>query len=558
MTKKIFKYMELIILVTLISGFLAMLFFQYSYFSAVQMRQLRTETSIAAKAVEQEGVTYLESLDLKGTRVTWIDGNGTVLFDNEADASTMTNHSDRPEIRDALEEGTGQSSRYSSTMTTQMLYCAQKLSDGTVLRISESRNTALTVALSMVQPMIWVFLILLLVTWFASSHLSKKIVQPLEQFDLDNPLENEEYPELAPFLHRIYDQQLEITNQKQSLLRAQKDFRSVSDHMEECLILLDEKGRVLTINQQAKKLLHTDESCIGKDILILERRTAFEQAIRRVADGEHCELQLDYSGRVYQADISPVFTGQEMTGMVVLLFDITDRAQAEQLRREFTGNVSHELKTPLHTISGCSELLQSGDVRPQDTRKFAHVIYSETQRMIALVEDILYISHLDEGAADMHWESVDLTEVVNRVVVQLQPEAMKKQITISVTGHAPRIYAVDRLVESIAHNLIDNAIKYNRDAGSVDVRIESFADDVLLTVEDTGIGIPREDQPRIFERFYRVDKSHSREIGGTGLGLSIVRHAAEILHADVEVSSVPGRGSRFTVSFGRDLLMEEL
>ncbi len=551
MTKRIFKYMELIIVLTLISGFVAVLLLLYSNFKSVQQNQLKAETNFAAKAVESQGMDYLSSLNIKNTRVTWIASDGKVLFDSKADPSSMGNHASRPEVKEAMESGDGESTRFSNTLTTEMIYSAKRLSDGSVLRIAESRNSVLMIALGMLQPMIWIFLILLLVTWFISGRMAKQIISPLNKFDLDHPLENEEYPELAPFLHRIHVQQQEIGMQKESLERAEKDFVTVTGRMKECLILLSWDGKILTINQQAMNLLHADDSCVGRDVLFLERRSEFERALNKAAEGEHSELIMDFSGRKYQTDISPVpFDNSDKTaGMVILMFDVTDRENAELMRREFTSNVSHELKTPLHTISGCAELLEKGNVRMEDTQKFVHVIYGQVQRMISLVEDILYISHLDEGSIDMSWDNIDLKQMAERIADQLRPEAEKRPVTISVSGSAPAVPGIYRLNESIIHNLIENAIKYNKDNGEIHVELKEEKDTVTLSVRDTGIGIPEEDQSRIFERFYRVDKSHSREIGGTGLGLSIVKHAAELLHAELKLESRLGEGSTFTVAF---------
>ena len=552
MTKRIFKYTELIIFVTLISGFAAILFIFYAYFGTVQDKQLKTETAITAQAVEEGGLDYLRGLKLEDTRVTLIAGDGTVLYDNEEDASKMANHADRPEVKEALEKGEGKSTRYSDTKTTAMIYSALRLSDGSVLRVSEERNTVLTVALGMVLPMIWVFLILLIISWRISLKMSRQIVEPLNGFDLDHPLDNQDYPELAPFLQRINNQQKEIRQQKESLIRAEKDFVTVTDHMQECLILLSRKGKIISINNQAMKLLHADESCIGSDILYLERRVEFQRGLKKAADGEHTELILEYAGRHYQADISPIFSEdlKAAAGMVVLMFDVTDRENAEQMRREFTSNVSHELKTPLHTISGCAELLKSGGVRPEDSGKFVDLIFSQTQRMITLVDDLLQISHLDAGAADMKWEQLSLMDVVKSAENRLHGAAMTQNVQMTVSGSRPAlIWGITRLVESIVFNLMDNALKYNRENGRVDVTVTEDDKAVRLSVKDNGVGIPAEDVPRIFERFYRVDKSHSREIGGTGLGLSIVKNAARILHADVDVKSELGKGTEFIIVF---------
>ncbi len=551
MTKRIFKYTELIILLTLVGGFTAILLLFYNYFGTLQHRQLKTETAITAEAVENGGLDYLNGLKVDNTRVTWIAADGTVLFDNEADPASMNNHAERPEVEEALKDGYGESTRYSKTLTTAMYYSAKRLDNGSVVRVAESRNTVFAIALGMLLPMIWIFILLMILTWFLSSHTAKQIVEPLNNFDLDNPLENQQYPELTPFLHRIYSQQREISVQKESLDRTEKDFVTVTEHMSECLILLSVDGKILIINKQAMKLLHTDDSCIGRNILFLERRVVFQEALKKAAGGEHSELILDFAGRRFQTDISPIpgDEGNESAGMAVLMFDVTDKENAEQMRREFTANVSHELKTPLHTISGCAELLQTGAVKPDAQKKFVDTIYSQAQRMIALVEDILTISHLDEGAGDMKWEDINLMEVSNKVAAQLQQQAIAKHIALTVSGNACQIRGVPQLVDNIIYNLVDNAIKYNKENGSVNIDIRPGDEGTVLSVSDTGIGIPEKDIPRIFERFYRVDKSHSREIGGTGLGLSIVKHAAQTMQAELDVTSQPGRGTTFKVTF---------
>lgn len=550
MTRRIFKYMELIILVTLVAGLAAILLMLYGYFGAVQQEQLKTETEITAEGVETGGEAYLESLKLAKTRVTWIDTDGTVLFDNQASTGGMENHLDRPEVKEALQYGTGSSSRFSNTMTTQMLYQARKLSDGTILRVSETRNSVLTIAMGMITPMIWLLGLLLIVTWFAASRASRKIVAPLNTLDLDNPVDSEEYPEISPLLRRIREQQDKIEEQKDSLTREEKDFAAVTSNMAEGLILLNESGTVLSINQQAAKLLKVDaETSTGKDILELERRVEFQNALKGALAGKRGTALLTYGTRKFDADITPVSDGDRTAGIVVLLYDITERENAEQMRREFSGNVSHELKTPLHTISGCAELLESGEVKPEDRKRFVHTIYTQTQRMISLVEDILYISHLDEGSVDMTRENIDLYEAVRKEMENLQHAADQKHVSLRLSGSSVIVPGIRRLTESIIWNLLDNAVKYNKDGGSVNVSVREEGDGAVLTVADTGIGVPEADLPRIFERFYRVDKSHSREIGGTGLGLSIVKHAAVLQNAKVDVKSKVGEGTTFTVAF---------
>lgn len=554
MTKRIFKYMETTILLTLVAGFFAILLALYSYFGAVQINQLNGETDLAARGVETAGEDYLSSLILKNpaTRITLIDQDGTVLYDNKADPATMENHSDRPEFQEAIQSGVGDSTRFSNTLTTEMLYSAKRLSDGKVLRIAESRNTVLTIAMGMVAPMLWIFVLLLIVNWISAMHVSKRIIEPLNNIDLDHPIDNDTYPEVSPLLRRIHQQQEEIAKQQEELARTEKEITTVTNHMEEGLMMISEAGRVLSINTKAQKLLHTDADCLGSDILTLERRIEFQEALDAATEGKHGEAILTYSGHTYQVDISPIAEGEHTSGMVVLFFDVTEKINAENVRREFSSNVSHELKTPLHTISGCAELLESGGVKPEDTKHFIHLIYQETQRMISLVEDILYISHLDEGAVDLKWEELNLHDIAEKTIDNLQAEAEKKNVTMTLEGDSAPIFGIRRLMESIAFNLIDNAIKYNKENGTVDVSVKDLGDKIRFSVADSGIGIPEDDIPRIFERFYRVDKSHSREIGGTGLGLSIVKHAAILQHAKIDVQSVPEQGTMFSITFDKE------
>lgn len=541
--------MEGVILLTLVVGFAVLMAMLYGYFGSLQLKQLRTETEFAAEGMKGRPEEYLKNLQLDGARITWIDKEGTVLFDNQANREQMENHLQRPEIQQAKKSGYGSSTRYSKTLMAEMLYGAKKLQDGSFLRIAESRSTVVSVVLGMLSPILCLLVILFIITWLAASYVSKRIVQPLNELNLESPEENEEYPEIAPLLNRIYEQQQEIREKKKALSRTEKDFLAVTENMTEGLILLSDKGKIISINEPAMKLLEANEDCIGEDILFLERRVSFEKALDEAARGKHSELMLTFGNRTFQVDISPVSADNRTAGMVLLLFDVTDRVNAEQMRREFTGNVSHELKTPLHAISGCAELLEQGGVKKEDEKHFIRTIYAEAQRMISLVEDILYISHLDEGAEDMTWEMLDLRKISDETLEKLKTAALKKQISLDITGEAKEVYGIRRLVESIIYNLVDNAIKYNPEKGKVKLTLEDEKDKVTLAVEDTGIGIPKEEQDRIYERFYRVDKSHSREIGGTGLGLSIVKHALLILHAEITLESTLGEGSRFTVTF---------
>ncbi len=551
MTKQIFKHMQILITIALVAAFAAVLGILYSYFGVVQEGQVRSEAKLAAQGVEADGISYLEKLDLDTTRVTLIASDGQVLYDSEADAVTLENHADRPEVKAALADGEGTSIRFSGTLLKSFVYCAERLSDGTVLRVAEPRDTALNIAAGMIPFVLMLIIILMVCMWFAARRVAKHITQPLNQLDLDHPMENNEYEEISPLLKRIYVQQKQIADEKGRLVRIERDFTAVTQHMAEGLILLDEEGRILNMNNKAGKLLNAGDVYIGTDILALERREKFRKVLAgALLEGEHGETVLPYDRLSYQVDVTPVLDGRKVIGTVVLLFDVTERETAEQMRREFTANVSHELKTPLHTISGCAEMLESGGVKPEDQKKFVHLIYTQVQRMITLVQDILYISHLDEGAVDMNCVKIDMCLMTNKVIESLSHEAEKKHVSVSLESDGEVIYyGVARLTESIIFNLVDNAIKYNKEGGAVHVSLHAGAHTVTLKVADNGIGIPEEDQSRIFERFYRGDKSRSREIGGTGLGLAIVKHAAMLQNAQIRLDSRLGEGSTFTVIF---------
>ena len=551
MTKQIFKHMQILITIALVAAFAAVLGILYSYFGVVQEGQVRSEAKLAAQGVEADGISYLEKLDLDTTRVTLIASDGQVLYDSEADAVTLENHADRPEVKAALADGEGTSIRFSGTLLKSFVYCAERLSDGTVLRVAEPRDTAINIAAGMIPFILMLLIILMVCMWFAARRVAKHITQPLNQLDLDHPMENNEYEEISPLLGRIYTQQKQIADEKGRLVRIERDFTAVTQHMAEGLILLDEEGRILNMNNKAGKLLNAGDVYIGTDILALERREKFRKVLAgALLEGEHGETVLPYDRLSYQVDVTPVLDGRKVIGTVVLLFDVTERETAEQMRREFTANVSHELKTPLHTISGCAEMLESGGVKPEDQKKFVHLIYTQVQRMITLVQDILYISHLDEGAVDMNCVKIDMCLMTNKVIESLSHEAEKKHVSVSLESDGEVIYyGVARLTESIIFNLVDNAIKYNKEGGAVHVSLHAGAHTVTLKVADNGIGIPEEDQSRIFERFYRVDKSRSREIGGTGLGLAIVKHAAMLQNAQIKLDSRIGEGSTFTVIF---------
>lgn len=550
MTKRIFRSILLVAAAVLLASFMLITGVLYDYFSNNQMEQLRAQTALAAQGVEKSGESYFAGLGSHGTRLTWIAADGTVLYDSTATAAKMENHADREEVSRALRTGTGESTRYSTTLMERQLYCAQRLNDGTVVRLSCEQYTPLMLVLGMLQPVIVIAAAALAVSGVLASGLSKRIVRPLNELRLDEPDKIETYPELAPLTDKLRSQQNQLRAQEKELRQRRDEFDAATENMIEGLVLLNERGTILSINKSATKLLDISRYCVGKDILLLNNSRQMQELLGRVRSGEHCEMPVEHGGVSYTVYASPVVSGERIAGTVLLALDMTEKEKAEKLRREFSANVSHELKTPLHTISGCAELLANGMVKPDDIPRFAAQIHSEAKRMITLIEDIIKLSHLDEGAGDMQRCDADLAAIVRATVENLQPAAKAADVTLSVNA-CPAVIknGIPQLLEAIVYNLCENAIKYNRPGGFVKVSVEKNADGTVLTVEDNGIGIPAEQQERIFERFYRVDKSHSKEVGGTGLGLSIVKHAAALHNAKISMHSAPDEGTSISVVF---------
>lgn len=550
MTKRIFRSILLVAAAVLLASFMLITGVLYDYFSNNQMEQLRTQTALAAQGVEKSGEGYFAGLGSHGTRLTWIAADGTVLYDSSATAAKMENHADREEVSSALKTGTGESTRYSTTLMERQLYCAQRLNDGTVVRLSCEQYTPLMLVLGMLQPVIVIAAAALAVSGVLASGLSKRIVRPLNELRLDEPDKIETYPELAPLTDKLRSQQNQLRAQEKELRQRRDEFDAATENMIEGLVLLNERGTILSINKSATKLLDISRYCVGKDILLLNNSRQMQELLGRVRSGEHCEMPIEHGGVSYTVYASPVVSGERVAGTVLLVLDMTEKEKAEKLRREFSANVSHELKTPLHTISGCAELLANGMVKPDDIPRFAAQIQSESKRMITLIEDIIKLSHLDEGAGDMQRCDVDLAAIARATVENLRPAAKAADVALSVNA-CPAVIknGIPQLLEAIVYNLCENAIKYNRPGGFVKVSVEKNADGTVLTVEDNGIGIPAEQQERIFERFYRVDKSHSKEVGGTGLGLSIVKHAAALHNAKISMHSAPDEGTSISVVF---------
>lgn len=551
MTKRIFRSSCLVAITVFLASIILIMGVLYSYFSNIGQAQLKMQTNLAAQGVTNEGMDYFKNLDISNYRITWIAANGMVLYDSESNSSQMENHLEREEIKKAISTGYGESKRYSETLFERYLYSAQRLSDGTILRLSIVQHSILTLFLGMMQPMCIIFAIALLLSILLATRVSKKIVKPFNEIDLDHPLSNNGYDELSPLLRRIDNQQKQLYQQKIRLLQKENELNTIIESMNEGMILLNQKGKILSINPTAKKLLDANGDCIGADILSLNRNLDLQELLSRALQGESGERTIALQGEHYQIDANPIISEHTTKGAALCFFNVTEKENAEQIRREFTANVSHELKTPLHSISGYAELLKNDMVQKQDCIPFAAKIYDEAQRMIRLVEDIISLSHLDEGANDMQRENVDLYELTKKAINSLESEAKTAHITLKLSGSQAVLNGIAQLLYSIIYNLIDNAIKYNHENGNVTVNIENTNTEIVFSVHDTGIGIPSKHQERIFERFYRVDKSHSKEVGGTGLGLSIVKHAAKIHHAKIKVDSIVGKGTSITLTFPR-------
>ncbi len=538
MTKKIVQYIMLVAGVVLSASLFVIMGCLYDYFGSIEQTQLENQLGLAARGVEESGMEYLQGLDGTKYRLTWVGPDGAVLYDTQADPGEMENHGNREEIKQAFINAEGKSSRYSATLLEKTLYYAQRLSDGSVLRISVSRATAWMLALGMLQPILIILLAALALSGVLAGRMSRRIVEPLNRLNLDMPLENETYEELAPLLSRIDRQRKQINAQLRELQRKNDEFSQVTQNMTEGLVLLSEKNTVLSINPAAAKLFHTNRDIKGKDFLTIERSREISRAIQTAFADGHSEICVERDGREYQLDISRIESKGVAIGAVLLAFDITEQAFSERNRREFTANVSHELKTPLQSIMGSAELIENGMVKQEDLPRFVNHIRIEAERLVALINDIIRLSQLDEGG-ELPYEDIDLMEIAKEAAATLQEAAAAKNVTITVTGEASPIHSIRGLLTEIVYNLCDNAVKYNVDGGSVKITVSGRT----IAVQDTGIGIPAEHQNRVFERFYRVDKSHSKASGGTGLGLSIVKHAVGYLGGRIELESEPGKGT---------------
>ena len=549
MTGKIFRSCVLVGLAAILvcSGlFLAIMANQYEQ---EIYRQMKQEAAYVSRGLEETGVDYFTSLKAS-QRLTWVDADGTVLYDSAADPAAMENHLDREEIAQALRSGEGRSEHLSSTVLEKTLHYALRLDDGTVLRVACTRSTVGAMVLGVVQPLLWVVVLALVLSGVLASRLARQITKPINSLDLENPRLDETYEELFPLVSRLREQNRTITRQMDDLSRRQREFTALAENMSEGVLLLDSKGNLLSGNQSAYALLGQGErpAVLRPDNC---RREIWEAAEKALA-GRHAETLMTADTRIFEILASPVAANGQVTGAVILMVDVTEREERESLRREFSANVSHELKTPLTSISGFAELMKEGLVEPDKMKEFAGDIYKECSQLIALVDDILKLSRLDEGSQELATEAVDLYALSGDILENLRPMAAKRNITLRLEGDHQIIQGVWRILNEMVYNLCDNAIKYNKDGGRVTVRVSGTGESAVLSVADTGIGISKGQQERVFERFYRVDKSHSRRVGGTGLGLSIVKHGAQYHNARLVLDSEPGTGTTITLTFRKE------
>ena len=552
MTRKIFQSIIAVVISVLLLSLALITGVLYNHFETTMLDQLRTTAQFAEQGVEQEGMAYFDSLHAQNCRVTWIAADGTVKYDNRSNPKTMENHADRQEVREAMENDSGTSVRRSSSLSEHTMYYAKRLSDGTVLRLSMSQRSVLFLMGGMLSPLVFIFLAACLLAGVLSYRVSKKIVKPLSEIDLKHPEQVETYDELSPFLQRIAAQNREIDARMAEIRKQQQEFSMITENMSEGLFVVDRNYQILSYNKSAMQIFGMDPRQEHENLLAVNRSEGFRNAVDSALKGRHTQENLELNGRVYQiianAVCQPDFA-EDMVGAVILVLDVTEKEAQEQYRREFTANVSHELKTPLTSISGIAEIIRNGIVKPEDIPHFAGKIYDESQRLITLIGDIIKLSRLDENQVPMERETVDMLEMARDVVQQLSSVARKNGVTLVANGTHGQVQGVRQVLGEMVYNLCENAVKYNRAGGRVWVDVQQVADHVVLRVKDTGIGIPAAEQGRIFERFYRVDKSHSKAVGGTGLGLSIVKHGAALHHATISVSSEPEQGTEITLTF---------
>lgn len=548
MTKKIFRSIICVSLITFAACFVFIMGILYEYFNNQLLSELKNEAVLVGQGVEMYGEGYIDTIEFQN-RITWISDDGNVIYDNCYNESSLENHKDREEVREAIESGSGSSQRYSDTFAEKKVYYAVRIADGSVVRVSTSQFTVWALLFAMIQPVIIVLIIATATSIFLAVMLSKKIVKPINEMDLDNPDIDENYPEILPLIKKLRRQNSLIDQQMKELKKNEEEFSTITSNMQEGFIIVDVKTNVLSYNSGALKLIEKSDAVIGESIFTLDRSKALREAVSEALEGAHSERNLERYGRIFKILANPVFENEDISGAVILIIDVTEKEQREKLRREFTSNVSHELKTPLTSIYGISEIIMNGIVKPEDIPKFLRDIHNDSGRMINLVDDIIKLSRLDESASFGNKEPVDLFSCTKDVIARLNVTALNNNVTVVLTGKRTVIEGIPSIVDEIIHNVVENAIKYNKTGGSVEVFVGDEDGRSIFRVKDTGIGIAKEELSRVFERFYRVDKSHSKKIGGTGLGLSIVKHGAAYLGAELKIESELGKGTEITVRF---------
>lgn len=546
MTKKIFRTTLSASLGIVLVTILMIMGFLYNYFNRIQREQLRTQTALASQGISFEGKDYFENLKTSNVRITWVDNKGQVLYDTQSDAKHMKNHANRQEIKEAIKSGYGESTRWSATLTEKSIYAAQRLNNGTIVRLSVAQQTIFYLLLGMMSPLAIIILLAIILSVLIARYIAKKVSEPLNNIDLDHPLSNDSYEEITPLLRRLDSHQAKIQHQKLLLQKRQKEIDTIISKIKEGMILLDDQARIVSINAEALKLFQINDDWHGRFMMEVSRDLTLKDLIDQGLKGKKKEANIDIENNHYRVLVRPTTDNNRVTGLVVLLFDVTDQLQMEQLQREFTANVSHELKTPLHVISGYSELLANQMVPNEEVPQFAAKIHKESERLVKLVEDIINLSHLDEQEK-LPQETVNLYDLTQKVLEGLQAKADKKHIQINFNGEEAILRGNPVLLNSLVYNLCDNAITYNHEKGQVNVTLKNSPDTITLEVSDTGLGIAEKDKKRIFERFYRVDKSRSKIVGGTGLGLSIVKSALDFHNGSIKVDSHLGQGTTMTV-----------
>ncbi|HEO2932345.1 TPA: PAS domain-containing protein [Streptococcus agalactiae] len=546
MTKKIFRTTLSASLGIVLVTILMIMGFLYNYFNHIQREQLRTQTALASQGISFEGKDYFENLKTSNVRITWVDNKGQVLYDTQSDAKHMKNHANRQEIKEAIKSGYGESTRWSATLTEKSIYAAQRLNNGTIVRLSVAQQTIFYLLLGMISPLAIIILLAIILSVLIARYIAKKVSEPLNNIDLDHPLSNDSYEEITPLLRRLDSHQAKIQHQKLLLQKRQKEFDTIISKIKEGMILLDDQARIVSINAEALKLFQINDDWHGRFMMEVSRDLTLKDLIDQGLKGKKKEANIGIENNHYRVLVRPTTDNNRVTGLVVLLFDVTDQLQMEQLQREFTANVSHELKTPLHVISGYSELLANQMVPNEEVPQFAAKIHKESERLVKLVEDIINLSHLDEQEK-LPQETVNLYDLTQKVLEGLQAKADKKHIQINFNGEEAILRGNPVLLNSLVYNLCDNAITYNHEKGQVNVTLKNSPDTITLEVSDTGLGIAEKDKKRIFERFYRVDKSRSKIVGGTGLGLSIVKSALDFHNGSIKVDSHLGQGTIMTV-----------